>query len=1011
MSPDSDQTDDGTVDPDETEAADSAHNGDGPDRLDDDDSFDDNGSDASLLRAVAAAPPRALESHGGALLATGTLVDGTFRIESRLGRGAMGVVYVATDTALDRRVALKLHASRDDDATTSRMWREARAMARLSHPNVITVHEVGVYRDRVYIAMELVDGSTLRDWLDSPRRWQEVRDIYLQAAQGLAAAHHVGVVHRDFKPSNVLLGRDGRVRVADFGLARAAEQTEATLSSLGTPSPTPSSSQTDGAGTPAYMAPEQFERRGVDHRSDQFSFCVSLYEALHGERPFDGLHGLVSGRVREPTKDRHVPQWLRSIVLRGLQHDPDARFPDMNALIEALRRDPTRARRIALTVGAVAIVGLGVWGKSTLDHRAAERECGEQAAAIETVWGEGRRRLATALAEANVVFADETLAHSDPLVEPYVGRWRDAYATACHADLMGELPSAQWAATRRCLEERKTELDVRLEVLATDTDEASAREVLQALATLRPVAPCSDPAWLARHPADAPELPAEYLRARALRNAGRYEASETLARQLEVDADDVRGQASIRILLGGLANDRGRPEEAANVLGEAFHLALGVGDDELALEAAVDLVPVVGLELSRRDESQWWASVARDLLNRTGETDGLSAASLHLYLGDVARAAGDYEDAEREHVAAIAGLERVLGADHLQTAAARSNLAALYFNLARYDEAIAELRAALAVMVEAMGDHPHVAAAKLNLAAVYVSLARFDDAEREFLAAIEIQKHTLGEQHPDVATAYNNLGVLYDKQGKDDRAEANYLEALRIREATLDPEHAEMADSLTSLGVLHLQQKRYDRAERELLRALKINERARGKTHTAVARGHANLGVLYEKQGHHAKAETRLRTAIEIGEAAVGPEHPHVARARSSLGECLLAQGRFEEAHEELEQAVSIREKVLGRHPGLAKSLSALADVRLELGNHDTAAEAAEKALEIFVERGRDESEQARPRFALARARWELGEDRDAARVLAEEARRGYAKDPDSNAAGIEHIDAWLAEH
>ncbi|MCA9707502.1 MAG: serine/threonine protein kinase, partial [Myxococcales bacterium] len=238
----------------------------------------------------------------------------------------MGVVYEAHDLALDRRVALKLHARKEDDVRTSRMWREAKAMARLSHPNVIAVHEVGEHEGRVFIAMELVEGGSVRDWLrEAPggrHPWREVLRVFIQAAEGLAAAHAVELVHRDFKPDNILLGEDGRVRVADFGLARAATDepdpaVRMPSSLVRSPSVTDRLTQTGAAvGTPAYMAPEQLGGEEVDHRGDQFSFCVALYEALYGERPYptrslaDLVDATAEGRIRPPPSGHDVPGWV-----------------------------------------------------------------------------------------------------------------------------------------------------------------------------------------------------------------------------------------------------------------------------------------------------------------------------------------------------------------------------------------------------------------------------------------------------------------------------------------------------------------------------------------------------------------------------------------------------------------------------------------------------------------------------------------------------------------------------
>nr|WP_276600182.1 MULTISPECIES: protein kinase [unclassified Nannocystis] len=301
-----------------------------------------------------------------------------------VGRGAMGVVYAGYDEELDRRVALKLvQTSRHDDPSFGRaqLLREAQALARLAHPNVVAVHEAGEFSGAVFIAMEYVDGVDLQRWLTyAPRSWREIVDALRQAGEGLRAAHDVGLVHRDFKPSNVLVGADGRVRVADFGLATRRGRTGSSghVSKVMVPLATADALATlagSGAliGTPAYMAPEQLRREPATAASDQFAFCVTLYEALHGRRPFTGdtLEVLAEHVLHaEPppvSPDPGVPQWLHAILLRGLAKDPARRYSGMAELLALLAHDPEAERRqrrrrllqIAVAVAATVVVVLG----------------------------------------------------------------------------------------------------------------------------------------------------------------------------------------------------------------------------------------------------------------------------------------------------------------------------------------------------------------------------------------------------------------------------------------------------------------------------------------------------------------------------------------------------------------------------------------------------------------------------------------------------------------------------
>jgi hypothetical protein len=294
----------------------------------------------------------------------------------QLGAGAMGVVHEAVDPELHRNVALKLlrgaWARRGGASARARIIREARALARISHPNVIVVHDVGLLGDDVFIAMELVRGPNLRAYLrDQQPGSAEILELYIAAGLGLAAAHHAGVVHRDFKPDNVLVGEDGRVRVTDFGLALAAVSEDG--EPIAGPGAAPAERADDDApaigatapglilGTPAYMAPEQHAGAHVDPRSDQFSFCVALYEALYGERPFPGktreevADSARAGRFAPRPPGRRVPRSLRDLLVRGLAPDPADRFPSMHGLLLALGRDRARAPRRAAAAAVVAI--------------------------------------------------------------------------------------------------------------------------------------------------------------------------------------------------------------------------------------------------------------------------------------------------------------------------------------------------------------------------------------------------------------------------------------------------------------------------------------------------------------------------------------------------------------------------------------------------------------------------------------------------------------------------------
>jgi hypothetical protein len=306
------------------------------------------------------------------LLAAGTRV-GRFTVLDLLGVGAMGVVLAAYDPRLDRRVALKLvrpNQGPHDGESEARLQREARAMARLDHPNILAVYEVGTHQRRVYLAMEHVEGTDLRREIARLRAagevpWWTIVDLYLAAGRGLAAAHAAGLVHRDFKPDNVLVGSDGRVLVCDFGLATGSRSraSEAGDNPGGTRIDERITQGDVVLGTPAYMPPEQHSGETVDPRADQFAFCVSLWEALMGELPFAGrrreeyLVAVARGDLRAPTGCQ-VPDWVIRALARGLRADPEERYPDMDELLAELHHPPFRLAAIAAPGVVILIASL-----------------------------------------------------------------------------------------------------------------------------------------------------------------------------------------------------------------------------------------------------------------------------------------------------------------------------------------------------------------------------------------------------------------------------------------------------------------------------------------------------------------------------------------------------------------------------------------------------------------------------------------------------------------------------
>ncbi|MEO1084733.1 MAG: serine/threonine-protein kinase [Acidobacteriota bacterium] len=375
------------------------------------------------------------EPKGGGGVRRGAAL-GRYTVLEAIGTGGMGNVFAAWDPELQRRVAVKvLHADLMlSDAESrrrahERLRLEAQAAARLNHPNVVTMHDVGSVDDRIFIAMELVQGQTLKSWAKEPRPWRQTLEVYRGAGRGLAALHKAGLVHRDFKPGNVMMAEDGQVKILDFGLATGigAELAEGSAppAAAGIATPAPRlTSVGKRLGTPRYMSPEQVLGQTIDRRSDQFSFCVSLYEALYGELPAaDGAGGGApkgpqspERRPLEPPLDTVVPRRVHRVLERGLRVDPEERYPSMDELIAELRvESPARRHR---TLAAVAVVALAI--PAYFGLRTPSVDCRASGRHLETLWAESRRADLRRIVEAegtsrSVSTAAACWRRSDPL--------------------------------------------------------------------------------------------------------------------------------------------------------------------------------------------------------------------------------------------------------------------------------------------------------------------------------------------------------------------------------------------------------------------------------------------------------------------------------------------------------------------------------------------------------------------------------------------------------------------
>ncbi|MEM9456629.1 MAG: serine/threonine-protein kinase [Myxococcota bacterium] len=847
---------------------------------------------------------------------------GQFTVQDTIGRGGMGIVYAAYDQKLDRKVAVKvLLEERSGPEARRRFLREAQAMARLSHPNVVTVHEVGESDGEVYVAMEFIRGQSIDAWIQTKPSWAEVLAVFVQAGQGLIAAHEVGLVHRDLKPHNIMRGEDGVVKVLDFGLARAineefSETLEDIVSASGSGSLLASSFTRPGTvmGTPAYMSPEQLRGRPADARSDQFSFCVALYEALYGERPYEGrsldalLASIYRDGVRPAPKNSRVPTAVRRVLLRGLAPHPDGRWPSMEALLEPLRqRVAPRRRSLALPSVVVGLLGLGVG--MTMDHYTTWTDrCTGAQSQLEGIWDDGRRQQTkAALLGTALPYALDTWQRVGSRLDDYAADWADAYTEACEATAVRHEQSEEHLGLRMgCLQARRRHLEATVDVL-TRPDPRVVEHAVQAVTNLPPLSRCAEVDVLAAQvpPPEDPVVAARVttldgtlVQAQAMQEAGRYDEALALADTVVTEATALGHEpllARARLRQGLLREHTGAYEAAVVALRQAYDAATAQDLTDEAAAASAQLTYVLGSILARHDEARQWG-VHADPLSRAVRTDEARALYLRT-MGTVASSQGRYDEAQALAQQALKIQRKALGPDHPKVALTLSDLSHVASSKGRYDEARTLARQALEIWHRVLGpDHPETATALDNLSTVLEQQGRYKQAHDLTQRALTIWQRALGADHPKVAGGLNKLGTIFELQGQYDQARDYYRRAQMLWQRALGSDHPHVAGALTNLGVLAHAQGQYDQARDAHERALEIWEQTLGPDHPQVAGALNNLGNVHRSQGKLDEARTLFERARKILVHTLGPDHPHVSLTLTNLGLVASAQGKLDEA-------------------------------------------------------------------------------------------------------------------
>lgn len=815
---------------------------------------------------------------------------GRYEVGDLIAAGGMGVVYRAYDPELKRDVAIKLVTPRS--RTREGLLAEAKTMARLSHPALMSIFDVGATDDGVYIVMPLVTGGTLHDWIHAERRtWRQVLALFVKAGRGLAAAHAAGLVHRDFKPKNVLLDGDS-VLVADFGLAADTRDAQ------------------DAGGTPAYMAPEQSAGGPVDARADQYSFSIALWEGLHGERPQDAetrTRGAIPRRGASSERGRGVPAWLVNAVERGYRADPNDRWPSVSAMldyIERRRRLPTRVAIVSAVLAVTAVATVAVSGVRS----GSSQTCAAPTARVESVWSPATRaNLESAMLATKLPFAQDAVGRVVPSIDAYVNDWQSMHIAACRATHVARTQPADMLDRRmHCLDRRLATLTSHLNALLA-SDRVAVQKSVATITALPPIQDCDEqsldriqarPAsaerrnYIARLEQELSELqsfgvrgdPPEFLH-RAYALVARTRVQEYVP--LHIDA------------LSTLADAQGRNDVSPELtLRELAMTAAQAGDDPSASMAWSSLVKALALT-HRLEEAKQLLPAARTALARAGERQDLV---FHLRL-----ASGTLACEIQDRVPCVRDLEEAIATapTPFRRINALHNLLAGYLNSGDYAGARPVAERFLALAKEVTGTHHPIYADALEASAIVLQASgEPDDLEKardRLKQVMEIRVAAFGENHPDNARTLIQLAGNAGHRSAYGEADAAARRALAIGEAlgALDVQ----GEALDILAGAIFMQRGMGEARAMYDRALSILRDVYGSSSWEFASMAARYAHALHLADDCVAAKQVASEAIPILEAAGDPQ---VVSAINAIALCALQRGAFEEGFAQLERSAAI---------------------------------------------------------------------------------------------------------
>jgi tetratricopeptide (TPR) repeat protein len=912
-------------------------------------------------------------------LARGTMV-GRYQIITLIGRGGMGSVYAAHDPNLDRQVALKLlHSTHDDDAA-ERMIREAQALARLDDPHVVQVFDAGEFDEQVFITMQLVDGEDLASALSRKKHGvPQIIAWFCAAGRGLAAAHAAGLIHRDFKPNNVLLDKRGRVAVTDFGLARSLD-------------PPPERPHLTGfgtiMGTPAYMSPEQHGQLAATPASDQFSFCVSLWEALYdrhpfipGDRssiasmsPFAIGYQIYDGEIILPPKHKHVPKRVHDALVRGLSRDPAKRWPSMTMLIAEL--EPAQNPRtwpVALGFAALAATGggIGVW-------LAIPRDEGPKSCSLATAeranaaWSTATaQQMHEQFAKSGRPYADAAARQARTALDRYTTRWQQMAADVCEAE-RGAAQVPELVARRHvCLDHRLDALRGIATMLTAETNPEFVDRAQQMVDGLPDLGDCIDESVASTPPAAIADEIAKLtqdINATEMRAiAGDYPRSRAESTKILARADQLQW-APLQ-------------SRAHFVAGK---VALAVFDTKQSREHLVKAAELATASQLDREAARAWTQA-----QLAAGTDG--AADAVTTLASIARgSAARTKDKELMAMADIVGARALVRARKYREGADACRAS---YEAAQKLDKTAPLDEARICMLEAL-----------------VPMGKSTEFEPILDKLIEDKSKALGGDHPTVADLIKVKVDANLRQGKLPEARKAAERVFEIRKGLYPARHHKTAEALEELASVTQAEGKNKEALELYKQALAATDEAKVEQLVLIASLHTNIAMMENDivgESHHRLALDHFEQAASLIKKTVGPESIELAVLLINYGQ-VKSEDNVEVSLGLLGESRRIFEKHKDKRA--SAPATAMAIVAWNAKRYEDARRFSQEALEL-LDKNAPPQQIAHTKSILARALWETKGDKQRARQLAIEARDGFAKLGPGAATSVKSLNDWLAEH